>query len=107
MNAYKRTFRIDDIIVGVEGYSIDSKGWNGWACPAFTKEEAIKVLDQLGNCMEYELNWTYDPTRDTFIVNGMSQDEVETFTGTKYHTVDGVKTLYAIGAHAWCWEEQS
>jgi len=87
------------------GYT-DGDTWNGFACPYFLYDEAVRLLEVFGN------RWKFDETRDAFlvwVVGAQENDEPEVFESIKIQ-VNGedIKT-YAIGAYSWVWDtcEQS
>lgn len=90
-------FEIDDNIAIYDGYT-DGTHWNGWACPWFTKETALEIVDAYNALMpDNELRAIYNETEDTFIFYGYDEAETEEFKG-KDSTING-KTLhlYPVG----------
>ena len=69
--------------------------WNGWACPLFSKSEAIKIMDMF-NTQNNGVSMSYDNDKKSFlvIIKGADDEEYD-------ETKDG---LYAIGAWNWCWD---
>jgi hypothetical protein len=70
--------------------------WNGWACPIFSKSEAIKIMDMFNSQKDSGVVMSYDDDKKAFltIVEGADDEEFE-------ETNDG---RYAIGAWSWCWD---
>lgn len=74
--------------------------WNGWACPYFTKEEALRLVEDWPGLF-------YDEARDAFVrpCEGGDPDETEVF-GAETITVAGQPLkVYPVGSGSWCWEE--
>lgn len=100
------TFRIDDG-PGYEGYSIGHH-WNGWACPYFTMDVAMKLVAGLiaDNCYA-----RYDAATDTFTIN-LSEDREWEYEG-EYEGLDATLEdgstvrVYPIGAYMWTWDDDS
>ena len=95
-----------EAIPGRYFHGVDSgQNWNGWACPLFALDEAIRLAASI-NESEFCGHMHYDATKDAFLSSPDEQDEngsTETFAAT---VADG-KTYYAIGGHSWCWENVS
>lgn len=72
--------------------------WNGWACPVFTKENALRVVEQIDDPSFIE----YKKGRDVFIEHDSEGDIVK--GPETYMTEDGPMTVYGIG-ECWTWEE--
>ena len=81
------------------GYD-EEYSWNGWACPWFTKEEGLKIADNLYGYL------TFDETKDAFVmVNQDTTDsEYDYYVGDDIETVDGTQHLYPIGNKSWIWD---
>ncbi|BBA45377.1 TPA: hypothetical protein ACK3Q6_003778 [Burkholderia cepacia] len=85
-------------------YQAYSRGerWNGWECPYFTIEEAMKLLDH-----PYLHGLRYDAESDKFIMaDGDGEDLYQRVFAAEVVRVDGnpIK-VYAIGACGWCWNK--
>ncbi|WP_176331408.1 hypothetical protein [Burkholderia vietnamiensis] len=86
-------------------YQAYSRGetWNGWECPYFTFDEAMKVTQhQDMKCLRY------DPESDQFVMNDPSYKDDPTYEPEVFKrqniTVDGAQIgVYPIGAFSWCW----
>jgi hypothetical protein len=76
-----------------EGYTLDDD-WNGWACPYFEFEEAVRIRDIYNRKGE---NARYNESNDEFIF--IEAEEV--FLAVE---IEGLK-LYPIGNSVWIWEE--
>lgn len=92
------------IIEDAEGQSFegfqDGSRWNGWACPMFEKEEAIRVLDS-----REDFHWRYDVRADAFYI-WLNEEDID--YPDEYIGFDrGDRHLYAIGAWAWPWQALS
>jgi hypothetical protein len=88
-----------------DGYYDPNVYWNGWRCPYFTKEVALKVLE----AFYQPYNIRYDKDKNIFSTLDMNDcdegveywDEWESVSVT----VNGKKmVLYPIGAFAWIWD---
>lgn len=82
------------------GYD-EEYSWNGWACPWFTKEEGLKIIDSF-----LKGYLTFDETKDAFVmVNQDTTDsEYDYYVGDDIETVDGTQHLYPIGNKSWIWD---
>jgi len=82
-----------------EGYTYGAC-WNGWECPYFTKEEALRVIEQYNS--EEDPMW-YDEEKDAF---GYTTDDGTEYWEAEDYKIDGQKLiLYPIGAWYWIWDE--
>lgn len=73
--------------------------WNGFECPSFEFGEAERICEQdFGQYVKMEID-------DNEVRSQFSNDPIETFKAELMLTVDGVKTLYPVGSHGWCWTE--
>lgn len=91
-------FEIDETVV--QG-SANLGEWNGFACPAFTREQAEKALTH-SEARGYR--WHYDEVVDAFVVNHEDDPtdwEPQVFEGFDHDDM----RLYAIGAYSWTWNE--
>lgn len=70
--------------------------WNGWECPVFTKENALRVVEQIDDPSFIE----YDEDKDVFIEHDSEGDIVK--GPETYMTEDGPMTVYDIG-ECWTW----
>lgn len=88
--------------------------WNGWAEPYFERDVLLAGLKTEPGLS----NVTYDEKGDQFVAfMGSDPDKVmtpeereemtERYPAQQIETSDGVKTVYALGASSWCWEEYS
>lgn len=88
-------------------YNAYSRGerWNGWHCPYFTLEEAMRLAAH-----PHLKGLKYEAEKDQFVLNDPayandSTYEAEIFTPQTI-TVDGQQIkVYAIGAFGWCWNK--
>ncbi len=97
--------------LGAPAHHNPSIRWNGWCCPYFTFDNALKLCEQLKKMKEMGIGsaeMIYDQAADQFIYTDSDNgDDGET---DKYgHTlidIDGTAIkAYSIGAWAWCWNE--
>lgn len=95
-----------EAIPGRYFHGVDSgQIWNGWACPLFPLDEAIRLAAAI-NEGEFCGHMHYDAAKDAFLSSPDKQDSeesAEVFTAT---VLDGM-TYYAIGGHSWSWENVS
>ncbi len=89
----------DDIIF--EGFTEDKK-WNGWACPYFTFEQALKVADAHKRVIS---NAWYDQKSDTFNFQ-MDEDDKDDIESYEPVEIEGQK-FYPVGHSQWVWEESN
>lgn len=74
---HESAFEIDDNIAIYDGYT-DGTHWNGWACPWFTNEIALEIVDAYNALMpDNEPRAIYNETEDTFIFYGYDEAETE------------------------------
>lgn len=92
----------DDVFVG---YHVPSNRWNGWACPAFDRENAERVVAWINRNAEmfndgdqYRAEWDGDTVVLWSPSNRNEGYEDERFSPDE----DG---LYDIGSYGWCWHE--
>ena len=82
-----------DVYEPHRAYLDPDESWNGYACPWFERDEALKMNDWL-----FDEELVFDEETDTFLC--MDGDEViEAFRG---EDVDGMP-LYPIGRGIWGW----
>ncbi len=97
---YKACFTIDDQHV-YHGYT-DGDLWNGFSCPYFEHNEAVRLLTDQGNV------WEYQAEASAFAVKQADDPddyEPEVFNRMTIE-VDGAPIeVYAIGAYSWVWDE--
>ena len=94
-----------------EGYTF-GEHWNGWACPRFTKEVSMEIMNDF-NTKEYPA-W-YDESIDSFIFQMEDGDyQFDYNDPDKYEyfcEFEGVDIeemhLYPIGAWNWIWDDTS
>lgn len=97
--AKKALFTIDDM-GKFQGWTF-GETWNGWQCPFFEFDEAVKIPGV-----------TYDKKRNLFIwvqedvpveerENCVERDEI---ASTVINTPEGKKEVWPIGNHGWVWD---
>lgn len=91
-----------NVIEPTKGYELDTKGWNGWACPGFELKEALAICKELSIDYFERTTYEYNEKYNTILFKN-SDGEVEVWQGQEHCTVDGVKTLFAVGAWSWTW----
>jgi hypothetical protein len=100
--ARKSVFTIDALDVAqFPGFTFGAN-WNGWAAPYFEKEVADMIMTESNkiNGPEYQMIFK----NDSYTV-GTDGDE-ETTDKQVIMTEDGEKTVWAVGAFSWCWQEK-
>lgn len=108
MVVYRKTvFSIEDSELTSVGWTAGER-WNGWACPRFEKEEADKVMKDY-NTDGQEPKAYYDEEKDTYFFPDVWGKDVEwdEYKGIVINTFEGPKTVYAIGAGFWVWDDLS
>lgn len=98
----KAIFTIGEEPQAYIGYT-SGRLWNGWATPHFALDEAKRVAEDFNKCAEYPMQ--YDEIYDQFYVLDTETKELEKWQGIDYHTDEGIKHLYGIGAYCWVWDE--
>lgn len=86
----------------LEAYICTTERWNGWALPAFTKEQLPEYFawqnDMEGSAAHF------DEARDAVITKFSDSDEEDVWTGEDIITTDGETVhAYPVGAGAWVW----
>ena len=99
---HKNVFTIDGFSYAYIGYTGD-KRWNGWATPHFELAEALEVMHDYNECAEKLMQ--YDEVYDQFYILDKETAELEVWKGNDYHTAEGIKHLYGIGAYSMTWGE--
>lgn len=103
----KTSFSIDGSDMKSTGWTAGEL-WNGWACPRFEKDEAIKVMEDFNSHIdEKDLKAKYDEEKDTFYFSYQYGDviEVDEHEGMIINTHEGPVKVYAIGAGFWVWND--
>lgn len=103
--AKKSIFSIDGTAER-EGYTFGAT-WNGWACPYFELETA-KEIAEFCSLPEEPFTITYNAVKDVFeCVEGIDPEDTHEVPSQVINTVDGLKTVYALGAYGWVWDDHS
>lgn len=99
-----KKFYLDSCCEPVEGYDLGGH-WNGFAKPAFTREVAQKILEQVSAVTD--LKWKYDEEYRVFLTEYDNTAEVNTYLAHPYKLDDDTSVeLYNIGLCDWCWIEE-
>ena len=98
----KNVFTFDDFTHSYIGYTSGDR-WNGWATPYFTLAEALEIMHGYNECAESPMQYNY--VYDQFYILDKDTAELEIWKGKDYHTDDGIKHLYGIGAYSWVWDD--
>lgn len=112
-------FRMEVSDKFLPGYHDPNHRWNGWACPVFTFNQALDVMNEVNRNNaeavqrgEVDLEQVsflhYDPVRDAFMITDMMYAKDADYTPqveVAFYS-NGVK-LYDIGSYNWCWTAES
>lgn len=98
----KGMFCIDEDMGIFEGYSSD-KIWNGWDCPMFTREMADRICQAFSD--NETITLSYHEQSDCFVVNYLIEGMTDRFEGEDFEIDRGIKHLYPLGSHEWCWSK--
>lgn len=83
--------------------------WNGWACPMFTRDEAMRIVKYVNRTSSdiNDYNMGYDFSLDQFYYYDCNIEEREIFKMECFIDPDTgeVLELYAIGAYSWIWDD--
>lgn len=79
----------------------DGQTWNGWECPVFTFDEAVKILNA-SKCNGY--TWHYDSESEAFIID--FDDEQEYCPADLIEVNGNIEIVYPIGTASWIWEKE-
>ncbi|HEY0319453.1 MAG TPA: hypothetical protein VGC66_00630 [Pyrinomonadaceae bacterium] len=81
------------------GYTLDEE-WNGWACPYFTYDQALLLVEA-----HRSHGWRahYEEENDAFVFS-FEHDGLDTPDTFPSVTISGRK-FYPVGAFGWIWEE--
>ena len=102
----KAVFTIDNIAEAYIGYT-DGTLWNGWSTPYFEKSEALALMNNYNKNGDADFRITFDPIEYTFTLYAGEPEPSDWWQGHAYHTEEGVKWLYGIGAYSWVWDKES
>lgn len=92
----KAQFTLESLgISAFNGYTLDET-WNGWACPYFSYDEALKITEAQNSVGGK--GW-YEESSDRFVFD--IQGEREAFAPIE---IESLK-LYPIGNASWIWDE--
>ena len=101
---YKASFEISGI-GKFEGFTRGEK-WNGFGCPRFTKEEAIKIVQAI-NSQDFPSKYNEQTDEFEFTVDDWNdRDSVERYGSAGIRYKGNIVKVYPIGAWGWVWEEE-
>ena len=104
---YKRRFTIEDWFGPFEGWTAGQR-WNGWECPSFEFDTAMRMVDAWNNAAfsEEAYQARYDEERDAFCFRDGGLEDWDCF-GAQTIEIEG-KTIkvYPIGAFCWIWSDE-
>jgi hypothetical protein len=99
----KAYFTIGETTVAYEGFTLGGY-WNGWACPMFTDDVAIQILQDCTNSISDKV-W-FDAENNCFCAHfDGALEEVEIYEGKEYEYEGKTYMLYDIGAYSWVWDK--
>jgi len=85
--------------------------WNGWECPEFEFDEAVRYMMAQTRTAEDKPEWllkpiAYNRKLDAFVVENEGEDGDEAWPATVILLPDGTSLkTYGIGAYCWTWYE--
>ena len=85
-----------------DGYT-NGELWNGWACPYFTRAQAMKIVAAHNTLGDGQAR--YDESADSFVFS-FNDGEADTQDAFPVVNIEG-RALYPIGAFCWIWEESA
>ena len=105
---HKGRFTIEDWFGPFEGWT-DGQQCNGWECPYFEFDTAIRMVDAWSNNVafgEEVYRARYDEERDEFCFCSSGLEDWDCF-GAQTIEIEG-KTIkvYSIGAFSWIWSDE-
>lgn len=91
---------------GIDCIIWDENTWNGWAVPAFTKEQGMKVVEEYAR-LYGEAGFKFEACFDESLGNFKfgNEDIDDFYDSTPYVFEDDGVTYYAIGSANWTWTE--
>lgn len=103
---HKSRFSIEDWFGPFEGWTAGQR-WNGWECPFFEFETAIRMVDAWNKVAfdneEYQAR--YDDERDEFCFSDGGLEEWDCFGAQTIEAEDRAIKVYPIGAFSWIWSD--
>jgi hypothetical protein len=101
---HKGRFVIEDWFGPFEGWT-KGQQWNGWECPYFEFDTAIRMVDAWNNMSfgEEEYQGRYDEERDAFYFRDGGLEEWDRFTAQTIEIEGKTIKVYPIGAFCWIW----
>lgn len=101
---HKGRFAIEDWFGPFEGWTTGQR-WNGWECPYFELDTAIRMVDAWNNKAfdgeEYQAR--YDEEQDAFYFRDGGLEEWDCFGAKTIETEGKTIKVYPIGAFCWIW----
>ena len=103
MSVYKARFQIDDS-ASFEGYTRGDL-WNGFACPRFTKEEGLKIVQHF-NTEDYPARFNEEKDQFEFTMDDYKDEgSLDVTTPVNIEFEGNELKVYPIGAWGWIWDE--
>ena len=102
---HKGRFIIEDWFGPFEGWTAGQR-WNGWECPYFEFETAIRMVDAWNNVAfdEEQYQARYDEKRDEFCFRDGGLEEWDCFGAQTIESEGKTIKVYPIGAFCWIWD---
>ena len=103
---HKDRFTIEDWFGPFEDWTAGQR-WNGWECPYFEFDTAIRMVDMWINTTfgEEQRQARYDEERDEFCFCGGGLEEWDCFGAQTIETEEKTIKVYPIGAFCWIWSD--
>ncbi len=104
---HKGRFIIEDWFGPFEGWTAGQR-WNGWECPYFDFDTAIRMVDAWNNTAfgDEEYQARYDAARDEFCFRDGGLEEWDCFGAKTIESEGKDVKVYPIGAFCWIWNNE-
>jgi hypothetical protein len=104
---YIGRFTIEDWLGPFEGWTTGQR-WNGWECPSFEFDTAMRIVDAWNNAAFGEEGYQarYDKERDEFCFRDGGLEEWEGFGARTIENKGKTIKVYPIGACCWIWSNE-
>lgn len=99
----KAYFHIGETAICYEGFTLGGY-WNGWACPMFTFDVAMTILQNCTNSI-HDKFWFDDVNNRLCAQFDGALEEIEIYEGEEYWYDGKLYTLYDVGAYSWVWDK--
>ena len=99
----KARFTVDDE-AHFDGYHCGEE-WNGFACPYFEFNEAIKVMDKMYS-INGEPTWTFDVDSFGALYDPDDAESLDVWLSEIVKCGDEYKLVFGIGGKCWAWSKE-